>query len=177
MRELSLQQKAMLNGSICPYCKEISKTDGIYQVCPGCGAKSRIGDDGKPLGRLADPGLLRAMDMVETEIVALVNRTGMSRDIINNDLSGIMEIPIRYISPYNMSMPSLIKMMRYIKDMDNNGITIWENEHMGGTCSRHPGISIGSSGCRGCPEHLFHTDNIVVCDKDMSYGDRKIIQQ
>lgn len=173
MRELSLLQKAMLNGSVCPYCKEVSKTEGTYQICPGCGAKSKIGTDGKPLGRLADSCLLRAMDMVETEIVALMNRTGMSRNVINNDLSVAMDIPIKFISPYRMSMPSLIRIIRYIEDMDDNGITIWEDGHMGGSCPRHPGISIGSSGCGGCPEHLFHTDNIVVCDKDMSYGNRK----
>lgn len=46
-----------------------------------------------------------------------------------------------------------------------------------GACPRHGAVVIGSNACHGCPEFLFHvvndTTDTVVCDMDMSYGDRK----
>lgn len=72
MRELSLAQKAMLNGSVCPYCKApstmINTVEGKQVGCEKCGAWMRSDSTGKPVGRLAKPDLLRSMDMVMTEI-------------------------------------------------------------------------------------------------------------
>ena len=45
MKELSLAQKAMLNGSICPYCKTpstiINTVEGKQVGCEKCGAWMR----------------------------------------------------------------------------------------------------------------------------------------
>ena len=67
MKELSLAQKAMLNGSICPYYKTpstiINTVEGKQVGCEKRGAWMRSDPFGKPMGRLAKPDLLRSMDM------------------------------------------------------------------------------------------------------------------
>lgn len=84
MKELSLAQKAMLNGSVCPYCKipstMINTVEGKQVGCEKCGAWMRSDPFGKPMGRLAKPDLLRSMDMVMTEIIYLrIGQNGMCR--------------------------------------------------------------------------------------------------
>lgn len=53
MRELSLAQKAMLNGSVCPYCKApstmINTVEGKQVGCEKCGAWMRSDSTGKPV--------------------------------------------------------------------------------------------------------------------------------
>lgn len=85
-------------------------------------------------------------------------------------------IPEEHISPYKMSLPSLLKVMRHIKAYSDNRIQIYDGGR-GNNCPRHNTIAIGGSACHGCPEHLFHVvdkvTDLVVCDADMSYGDYK----
>lgn len=180
MRELSLAQKAMLNGFVCPYCKNpstmINTVEGKQVGCEKCGAWMRSDSMGNPIGRLAKPGLLKAMDMVGIEIDAFLKRTGQDKLDFCKELSGELGIPQEYISPYKMSLPSLLKVMRHIKTYSDNRIQIYDGGR-GNNCPRHKTIAIGGSACHGCPEHLFHVvdkvTNLVVCDADMSYGDCK----
>lgn len=76
-----------------------------------------------------------------------------------------------------MSLSSLLKVMRHIKVYGKNHIQIHEGTTIGKACPRHGAVAIGSNACHGCPEFLFHvvndTTDTVVCDMDMSYGDRK----
>lgn len=179
MRELSLAQKAMLNGSICPYCKTsstmINTVEGKQFGCEKCGAWMRSDPFGKPMGRLAKPDLLRSMDMVMTEINIFAYRTKRDVQDIYKSLSGELDIPIEHVSPYKMSLPSLLKVMRYAEKYSNNRIQIYDKTEVKKACPRHGAVVIGSSACHGCPEFLFHvvnsTTNTVVCDMDMSYGD------
>jgi len=181
MRELSLAQKAMLNGFVCPYCKVpstmINTVEGKQVGCEKCGAWMRSDSMGNPIGRLAKPGLLKAMDMVRIEIDAFLKRTGQDKLDFCKELSGELGIPQEYISPYKMSLSSLLKVMRHIKVYGKNHIQIHEGTTIGKACPRHGAVAIGSNACHGCPEFLFHvvndTTDTVVCDMDMSYGDRK----
>lgn len=181
MRELSLAQKAMLNGSVCPYCKApstmINTVEGKQVGCEKCGAWMRSDSTGKPVGRLAKPDLLRSMDMVMTEINVFLIKTGQDRHDLYKELSGELMIPEEHISPYKMSLSSLLKVMRHIKVYGKNHIQIHEGTTIGKACPRHGAVAIGSNACHGCPEFLFHvvndTTDTVVCDMDMSYGDRK----
>lgn len=113
MKELSLAQKAMLNGSVCPYCKNpstmINTVEGKQVGCEKCGAWMRSDSTGKPVGRLAKPDLLRSMDMVMTEINVFLIKTGQDRHDLYKELSGELMIPEEHISPYKMSLPSLLK--------------------------------------------------------------------
>lgn len=128
MRELSLAQKAMLNGSVCPYCKVpstmINTVEGKQVGCEKCGAWMRPDPFGKPMGRLARPDLLRSMDMVMTEINIFAYRTKRDVQDIYKSLSGELDIPIEHISPYKMSLPSLLNTMRYIEKYSDNHIRI-----------------------------------------------------
>lgn len=179
MRELSLAQKAMLNGSVCPYCKApstmINTVEGKQVGCEKCGAWMRSDSTGKPVGRLAKPDLLRSMDMVMTEINVFLIKTGHDRHDLYKELSGELMIPEEHISPYKMSLPSLLKIMRHIKVYGKNHIQIHEGTTIGKACPSHEAVAIGSNACHGCPRFLFHvvdnTNNTVVCDADMSYGD------
>lgn len=180
MKELSLAQKAMLNGSVCPYCKNpstmINTVEGKQVGCEKCGAWMRSDSTGKPVGRLAKPDLLRSMDMVMTEINVFLIKTGQDRHDLYKELSGELMIPEEHISPYKMSLPSLLKIMRHIKTYSDNRIQIYDGGR-GNNCPRHKAIAIGGNACHGCPEHLFHVvdkvTDLVVCDADMSYGDYK----
>lgn len=119
---------------------------------------------GKPMGRLAKPDLLRSMDMVMTEINIFAYRTKRDVQDIYKSLSGELDIPIEHVSPYKMSLPSLLNTMRYIEKYSDNHIRIYDRTMVKKDCPRH-----------GCPEFLFHvvnnTTDTVVCDMDMSYGD------
>lgn len=182
MRELSLAQKAMLNGLICPYCKNpsimINTVEGKQVGCDKCGAWMRSDSMGNPIGRLAKPGLLKTMDMVGIEIDEFLRRTGQDKLDFRKELSGELGIPQEYISPYKMSLTSLLKVMRHIKAYSESHVRIHDRDEAGRPCPRHAGVAIGSGACHGCPEHLFHVvDNLtdtVVCDMDMRYGKRKI---
>lgn len=83
MKELSLAQKAMLNGSICPYCKNpstmINTVEGKQVGCEKCGAWMRSDSMGKPVGRLAKPELLRAMDITAIEIDRFLKESSYER--------------------------------------------------------------------------------------------------
>ena len=181
MRELSLAQKAMLNGSVCPYCKApstmINTVEGKQVGCEKCGAWMRSDPFGKPMGRLAKPDLLRSMDMAMTEINIFAYRTKRDVQDIYKSLSGELDIQIEHVSPYKMSLPSLLNTMRYIKKYSDNHIRIYDRTMVKKACPRHGAVVIGSNACHGCPEFLFHvannTTDTVVCDMDMSYGDRK----
>ena len=84
-------------------------------------------------------------------------------------------IPIEHVSPYKMSLPSLLDTMRYIEKYGDNHIRIYDRTMVKKACPRHGAVAIGSNACHGCPEFLFHvvnnTTDTVVCDMDMSYGD------
>lgn len=132
---------------------------------------------GKPMGRLAKPDLLRSMDMAMTEINIFAYRTKRDVQDIYKSLSGELDIPIEHVSPYKMSLPSLLNTMRYIEKYSDNHIRIYDRTMVKKACPRHGAVVIGSNACHGCPEFLFHvvndTTDTVVCDMDMSYGDRK----
>ena len=87
------------------------------------------------------------------------------------------DIPIEHVSPYKMSLPSLLNTMRYIEKYGDNHIRIYDRTMVKKACPRHGAVAIGSNACHGCPEFLFNvvndTTDTVVCDMDMSYGDRK----
>lgn len=179
MKELFLAQKAMLNGSVCPYCKipstMINTVEGKQVGCEKCRAWMRSDPFGKPMGRLAKPDLLRSMDMVMTEINIFAYRTKRDVQDIYKSLSGELDIPIEHVSPYKMSLPSLLNTMRYIEKYGDNHIRIYDRTMVKKACPRHGAVAIGSNACHGCPEFLFHvvnnTTDTVVCDMDMSYGD------
>ena len=111
-----------------------------------------------------------------TEINVFLIKTGQDRHDLYKELSGELMIPEEHISPYKMSLPSLLKIMRHIKAYSDNRIQIYDGGR-GNNCPRHKAIAIGGSACHGCPEHLFHVvdkvTDLVVCDADMSYGDYK----
>lgn len=179
MKELSLAQKAMLNGSICSYCKNpstmINTVEGKQVGCEKCGAWMRSDSMGKPVGRLAKPELLRAMDITAIEIDRFLKESSYERKNFYKELSSELGIPEEHVSPYKMSLLSLLNVMRHIKVYGKNHIQIHEGTTIGKACYRHGAVAIGSNACHGCPEFLFHvvdnTTNTVVCDTDMSYGD------
>lgn len=115
--------------------------------------------------------------MVMTEINIFAYRTKRDVQDIYKSLSGELDIPIEHVSPYKMSLPSLLNTMRYIEKYGDNHIRIYDRTMVKKACPRHGAVAIGSNACHGCPEFLFHvvndTTDTVVCDMDMSYGDHK----
>lgn len=130
---------------------------------------------GKPVGRLAKPELLRAMDITAIEIDRFLKESSYERKDFYKELSSELGIPEEHVSPYKMSLLSLLNVMRHIKVYGENHIRIHEDAMISKACHSHGAVSIGSNACHGCPEFLFHvvdnTTNTVVCDTDMSYGD------
>ncbi len=111
MKELTIEQKAIPNGSVCPKCKgpskEIDTAMGRLIGCERCGNVTRITPDGKAAGKLVPMETLRMMDNVAAEINGYLSGAEKRRFMMS--VGEDMLIPFEHLTPYRMSMIKIIK--------------------------------------------------------------------
>lgn len=182
MRKEDLTQKQidMLEGYICPYCKEKAeqvngekalKRGDLKEImyCKFCHAWSPI-VDGEPEGRICTQDERKSRDIVEEELKRLIKGEGDEEEL-REALAHFIGCPVEYADARHAGVKSLPKILQFCMINDNISGAKLRWRKPGDACNEErTEFMVDSSACHGCPHFILKDEQYVWCDVDFIYG-------